>query len=176
MVLFFFLKLITIIYYFYLFMRVLKFVGCKHCVGPAHLLVKTHLWACLLKPTKSALWFNAKLSMHGKVWLLLMRSDAKLPKSACHSLGNDLGVWDTLKLKRKKKKENRGHSALSEELKHREQFGQFLCEFQREQNTEKREFQLRCAVRKIERNTVRVWKSEKEKWDFFFSLSYTKGR
>ena len=88
-------------------MRVLKFVGCKHCVGPAHLLVKTHSWACLLKPTKSALWFNAKLSMHGKVWLLLMRSDAKLPKSACHSLGNDLGVWDTLKLKRKKERKQR---------------------------------------------------------------------
>ena len=32
-----------------------------------------------------------------------MRSDAKLPKSACHSLGNDLGMWDTLKKKKRKK-------------------------------------------------------------------------
>ena len=64
-------------------------------MGPAHLLatlVKAHLWACLLKHTKSTLWFNEKLSMHGKVWLHLMRrSDAKLPKSVYHSLGSDLG-------------------------------------------------------------------------------------
>ena len=32
----------------------------------------------------------------------------------------------------------------------------FLCEFQSEQVTRKRELQLRGAVRKIERNTVRV--------------------
>ena len=64
-------------------------------MGLAHLLatlVKAHLWACLLKHTKSTLWFNEKLSMHGKVWLHLMRrSDAKLPKSVYHSLGSDLG-------------------------------------------------------------------------------------
>ena len=41
------------------------------------------------------------------------------------------------------------------ELKHRE-FQPFLCEFQSEQVTQKRELQLRGAVRKIERNTVRV--------------------
>ena len=35
-------------------------------------------------------------------------------------------------------------------------FRPFLCEFQSEQVTQKRELQLRGAVRKIERNTVRV--------------------
>ena len=38
----------------------------------------------------------------------------------------------------------------------REPFGHFWCEFQSEQVIQKRELQLRGAVRKIERNTVRV--------------------
>ena len=142
-------------------MRVLKFVGCKHCVGPAHLLVKTHSWACLLKPTKSALWFNAKLSMHGKVWLLLMRSDAKLPKSACHSLGNDLGVWDTLKLKRRKGRKQRpfGPEWRAEA---REPFDH--CE----RNTSESFSLRRCSpCEEIERNTVKVWESEKRKMRYF---------
>ena len=41
------------------------------------------------------------------------------------------------------------------ELKHKE-FRPYLCEFQSEQVTQKRELQLRGAVRKIDRNIVRV--------------------
>ena len=73
-------------------------------VQPTCLPLLSKLIACLLKPTKSALWFNANLSMHGKVWLLLTRSDAKLPKSACHSLGSDMGVRHAETEKKKRKK------------------------------------------------------------------------
>ena len=157
-------------------MRVLKFVGCKHCVGPAHLLVKTHSWACLLKPTKSALWFNAKLSVHGKVWLLLVRSDAKLPKSACHSLGNDLGVWDTLKLTEQKKEGKQKAIRPCRELKQiTESHSAILVWVPERAKHRKERASARGAFRKIERNTVRVWESEKEKWDIFLCSSYTQG-
>ena len=68
------------------------------------------------------------------------------------------GVWDTLKKKKRKKQRPFGlvvSWSRNRELKHKE-FRPYLCEFQSEQVTQKRELQLRGAVRKIERNTVRV--------------------
>ena len=105
--------------------------------------------------------------MHGKVWLLLMRS---VPKSAAISLGSDLGVWDMLKLTQQKKKESKGHSALLwAELKQRALLGH-LGESFRESKHRKERASAGGAVRKIERNTVRVWESEKRKMRHFSLL------
>ena len=135
-------------------------VGCKHRVGPAHLLAKAHLWACLLKPTKSALWFNAKLSMHEKAWLLLMRSDAK----------PFLGQWlkrvrhaETEKNKRKKTK------AIRPWL---ESCSKRAIRLSWEKNNWELQLEEAQSVWKIVRNTVRVWESENKKKRYFFYSSY----
>ena len=86
------------------------------------------IYELVFSSPQSPLWFNAKLNMHGKVWLLLMRSDAKLPKSTCRSLGSDLGVRDTLKKKKRKKQRPLGlvgSWSRYREVKHIEQFGHF---------------------------------------------------
>ena len=88
-----------------------------------------------------------------------------------------LGVWDTLKLKRRKERKQRPfgleHWAVSwsrnRELKERAIFGQFLSEFQREQDTKKRELQLRDAVRKDrEKHSEHVREWKRKKIHFFF--------
>ena len=51
--------------------------------------------------------------------------------------------------KEKKKKGNKGHSALWEAEAKQRVIRPFWCEFQREQNTEKRELQLkRCSPKR----------------------------
>ena len=92
-----------------------------------------------------------------EVWLLLMRSD---PKRVVH-------------IEEKEKKEKKGHSAS-------------MCD--REKHTwekswsksairplwEKHKWELQeVQSEKIEKNTVRVWESEKEKWDIFLCSSCT---
>ena len=162
-----------------------KMVGCKHRVGPAHLLatlVTAHLWACLLKPTKSALWFNAKPSMHGKVWLILIRSDGKFPKSACLSLYSDLGAWDTLKKKKRKKQRPFGlvgSKGRNREPKHTSESFSLKQESHSAivRDTSESFSLRRCSpCKEIERNIVRVWESEKEKWHIFLYSSYTQRR
>ena len=49
----------------------------------------------------------------------------------------------------------------------REPFLAIVCEFQKRAKTQKERASAGGAVRKIERNTVRVWESEKEKGDIF---------
>ena len=56
--------------------------------------------------------------------------------STCHSLGSDIGVWDTLKLKKKKRKKTEAFRPTEESWSKRAIFGHF-CEFQRVQDTEK---------------------------------------
>jgi len=63
------------------------YVGPWHLVGPAHLLailVKAHSWACLLKPHKISLWFNAKLTqgMSNTRW---RKKEKKVAKGKAHS-------------------------------------------------------------------------------------------
>ena len=81
-------------------------------------------------------------------------------------------VWDTLKKKKRKKQRPFGllcgSWSKNRELKHRE-FQPFLCEFQSEQVTQKRELQLRGEVRKIERNTVSVREWKRKRRHFFFT-------
>ena len=116
-------------------------VGCKHCVGPTNMLrSKLIKWAYFLR----------------------------LPKSACHSLGNDLGVWDMLELKRRKQRKQRPFGLEWRAEAHRA-IQPFLYEFQKEQNTENRELQLRGAVQKDREKhseIVREWKRKR----IYFSL------
>ena len=155
--------------------NVRQFVGCLTVWFQPTCIVKVHSWACSKSLQSKFFPFIEKWPKHEEVSLLLMRS---VPKSTAISLASDLGVWDTLKLteqKRRKAKAIRPCCELKQnkELKHTEQFGHIVCEFQREQNTEKRELQLDVRSEEIERNTMRVWESEKEKWDFFLCSSYT---
>ena len=61
---------------------------------------------------------------------------------------------NTLK-KKKRKKQKAIQPCVGAEAKQRV-IRPFWCEFQREQNTEKRELQLEVQSEEIERNTVRV--------------------
>ena len=122
--------------------RACQTVGCKHRVGPAHMLrPKLIKWDCFLK----------------------------LPKLACHSLGNDLGVWGTLKLKKQKITKTEAIRPWVKSWSKREPFGHF--------GVSSREiFSLRGAVRKDRKKhseSVREWKRKRR---HFSLLSYTQGR
>ena len=67
---------------------------------------------------------------------------------------------------REEKKKNKGHSALWAMLKQRAFLGHYMWVPERAKHRKKRA-SARGTVRKIERNTVRVWESEKEKWHIF---------
>ena len=71
---------------------------------------------------------------------------------------------------RKRKERSKGHLALWEAEVNRESFfWPFVWVPERARHRERESFSLRGAIQtKRERNTVRVWESEKEKWDFFF--------
>ena len=111
-------------------------------------IVKAHLWACFQKSSSQLCLLTSLLPQASKVsfWF-----NAKLSNCVRHA-----------EEKRRKRKERRkGHSALSEkswnrELKHREQ--KHKWEIQEVQSE------------KIERNTMRVWESEKEKRRHFSLL------
>ena len=62
--------------------------------------------------------------------------------STCHSLGSDIGVWDTLKLKKKKRKKTEAFRPTEESWSKRAIFGHF-CMSSRECKTQrKREHQV----------------------------------
>ena len=111
-------------------------------------LVKAHLWAWFQESSNSA--------FH------LMRC---VPKSACHFFGQWLRRVRHAETDKEEKKENKGHSALWEKLKQRAFLGHMWVP-EREKHKKERA-SAGGAVRKIKRNTVRVWKNEKEKGDIF---------
>ena len=89
-----------------------------------------------------------------------------VPKSTCHFLGQWLRHVRHAKTNREEKKENKGHSALWAKLKQRAFLGYCMWVPERAKHKKERA-SAGGAVRKIERNTVRVWESEKEKGDIF---------
>ena len=115
-----------------------------------------------------------------EVWLLSMRS---VPKSAFCLMQKLSKCVRHAKEKRRKRKERpfgqcvwQRETNLREELKHKVQFGHF-CVWVPERAKHKKEgASAERWVWKIERNIVRVWESEKEKWDIFLCSSYTQGR
>ena len=103
----------------------------------------------------------------------LMRS---VPKSACHLFGQWLRRVRHAETDKEEKKENKGHSALWAKAETESLSWPFLHVSSRESKTQKERASAGGAVRKIERNTMRVWESEKEKGDIFIYSSYTQGR
>ena len=133
-------------------------LGAWHLKGLAHLLVtsvKVQLMSLLPQASKVSFWFNAKLSMHGKVWLLLMRSDAKLSKCVRHA-----------------EEKRRVIRPWVESWNREPFFGH--CVWVSERAKTQIFSHLRCTLcEEIWRNTVRVWESKKEKENFLFFSSYT---
>ena len=89
-----------------------------------------------------------------------------VPKSACHFfLGSDLGVWDTLKLTKKKRRKTKAIRPCEKKKswKQRELFLAIFCEFQREQNTKRESFSWRCSPKNREKHSesVREWKRKR---------------
>ena len=75
------------------------------------------------------------------------------------------------------KKENWCYPALSGELKQRVIFGHFVWVLEWVETQGDIQPLERCGLcEEIERNTVRLWESEKEKGDIFLYSSYTQGR
>ena len=129
---------------------------------PAHLPCQSSFMSLFQKSSKQAFSFIEKWPKHGEVWLLLMRSVARR-----------VGHVETKKKKRKKTEAILPWVvswSRNRELKERAIFGQFLCEFQREQNTEKKELQLRGAIwRDREKHNERVREWKRKKRHFFFT-------
>lgn len=89
--------------------------------------------------------------------------------SACHSLGSDLGVWDTLKLKKEKRKKTEAIRPW-EESWGKESHSAILVWVPERARNRKRELQFeRCSpCEEIKWKIVRVWESEKGKGNIFF--------
>ena len=139
-----------------------EIVGCTwHPFLPAHLPCQSSFMSLFQKSSKQAFSFIEKWPKHGEVWLLLMRSVARR-----------VGHAETKKKKRKKTEAILPWVvswSRNRELKETAIFDQFLCEFQRDQNTEKRELQLRGAIwRDREKHSERVREWKRKKRHFFF--------
>ena len=96
----------------------------------------------------------------------------KLPKSTCHSLGSDLGVWDILKLEKEKRKKTEAIWPSKKSWRKRAIFSHFVCEFQREQDIEKESASV-WVVQSEWRD--REWECErlKKKKEIFFFTQVT---
>ena len=134
-------------------------LGAWHLKGLAHLLVtlvKVQLMSLLPQASKVSFWFNAKISMQGNVWLLLMRSDAKLSKCVRHAEEKRRVIWPWV------------------ESWNRAIFWPLCVSFRASKNTDILSH-LRCTLcEEIGRNTVRVWESKKEKEKIFFFSQVTR--
>ena len=123
-----------------------RLLGAWHLRGTVHLLVtlvKAQLMSLLPQASKVNFWFNAKLSKHVRY------AEEKRRKRKERPFGP------------KRRAETKSHFLAI-----------FVWVLERERHRETESFSLRGAVRmkRLERNTVSVWESEKEKRIHFFFL------